>query len=82
MFHSLVHQYLKTLSPRAHLGDELSMYTITAKAMDTYDLESNWGTHEVIIQRNKIAINLMFLWFLERFPNAFPVLSHLLGLIQ
>ncbi|MCK5458873.1 MAG: hypothetical protein KAI20_03205 [Thermoplasmatales archaeon] len=45
------------------MGDELSMYTITAKAMDTYDLESNWGTHEVIIQRNKIAINLMFLWF-------------------
>jgi len=62
------------------MEDELGTYIITAKAMDTYGLESNWRTLKVTMPRNKIATNLLFLRFLERFPNAFPILRYILGL--
>ncbi len=39
------------------MGDELGTYIITAKAMDTYGLESNWRTLKVTMPRNKIATN-------------------------
>ena len=43
-------------------------YTIIAKAKDIHDVESDWGTFEVTIPRNKIINNVLLLRLLERFP--------------
>jgi len=61
----------------SHTWDEKGTYTIRAKAKDTNDAESDWGTLEVTMP---VSYNSLFLRFLERFPNAFPILRHLLGL--
>ncbi len=53
-------------------------YTITAKAQDIYGAESNWSEFKVEIPRNRMSINSLFLWFLERFP----LLEKLLSLIR
>lgn len=56
-------------------------YTIEAKAKDTNDLESDWGTLTVTMPKNKaFNINPLFLRFLEKHPRMFPLLRHLLGL--
>jgi len=63
-------------------------YTITAhvteatkkKAVDVYGVESDWRTPSVTMP---YFYNLPFMQFwmkiFERFPNAFPILQHLLG---
>jgi len=52
-------------------------YMIVCKAKDVYGLESDWGTLEVSIPRTRIS----FIYrILERFPNLFPILRHLIGL--
>lgn len=55
-------------------------YTIRCKAKDIYGAESDWATLEV---KMPTSYNIPMLWFwerlLERFPQAFPVLRHLLG---
>jgi len=64
-----------------HTWDEQGDYTIKAKAKDIFDAESDWGTLEVTMPKNK-AFNFNFnllSWLLERFPNAFPILCQLLG---
>jgi outer membrane protein assembly factor BamB len=53
-------------------------YMIKAKVRDIYNYESNWGTLEVYIPRNK-PTNFNFLsWFLERFPLLERLLTFLL----
>ena len=57
-------------------------YIIRAKAKDTDGFESDWGTLEVTMPKNKpfnFNFNLLS-WLFERFPNAFPILRQLLGL--
>ncbi len=62
----------------SHTWDKKGNYTIKAKARDIYNAESNWGTLEVIIPRNKpFNFNLLG-WLFERFPYAFPFLRNLL----
>jgi len=63
----------------SHTWSERGTYTIRAIARDFLGNESDWGTLEVTMPRT-ITFNLPFLKFLERFPNAFPVLRHLLKL--
>ncbi len=55
-------------------------YTIQAKAKDIYDVESDWGTLSVTMP-TPYTLPFMHFWetLLERFPNAFPVLRHLMG---
>ena len=56
-------------------------YTIEAKTRDIYGAESIWAYLEITMPRNnRIAHNSLFLQFLERFPNMFPILRYLLGL--
>jgi probable HAF family extracellular repeat protein len=55
-------------------------FTIRAKAKDTLDLESNTGTFDVKVPRNKIATNSLFLLLLEKFPNVYPILKSLFRL--
>ncbi len=57
-------------------------YTITAKAQDEYGLEGPEGTLDISMPIN-IPFNFNFnllSWLFERFPNAFPILRHMLGL--
>ena len=57
-------------------------YTIRAKAKDVYGAESDWGTLEVSMPKNKPFIfnfNLLN-WLFNRFPNAFPILRYITGL--
>ena len=54
-------------------------YTIKAKARDGFGGESDWGTLEVSMPKNK-AISTPFARFLESLPNMFPLLRHILGL--
>lgn len=65
----------------AHSWDEKDTYIITAYATDTNGVEGPEGTLEVSIPKNK-ALNFnynLFSWLFEQFPNAFPVLRHMLG---
>ncbi|UCD14094.1 MAG: right-handed parallel beta-helix repeat-containing protein [Thermoplasmatales archaeon] len=64
-----------------HTWYEEGTYTIKAKAMDK-DGESDWGTLEVTMPKNK-AINFNFnllSWLFERYPWMFPILRQMLGL--
>ena len=54
-------------------------YTIKAKARDGFGGESDWGTLEVSMPKNK-ATNTPFIRFLENHPNMFPILRCLLGI--
>ncbi len=63
-----------------HSWAEEGDYVIQAKAKDINGAESDLVTFEVNIPRNKASIfkfNLLS-WFLERFPNAFPLLQYIL----
>ncbi|UCD14447.1 MAG: hypothetical protein JSW60_03260 [Thermoplasmatales archaeon] len=65
-----------------HTWDAKDEYTIRCKAKDTYGEESEWGTLEVTMPKNK-AFNFNFnllSWLFEQFPNAFLILQYLLGL--
>jgi len=60
-------------------------YIIRAQAQDSSGFESDWGTLEVTMPRNKISANLMFQrfqekfeGFFERFSNTCPILHRLL----
>ena len=63
----------------AHTYTRENTYTIEAKARDTFGDESGWATHSVTIPRSK-NIGSIFLRFLEKHPNTFPILRQLLGL--
>ena len=48
---------------------------------DIHDVESDWGTLDVTIPRSR-AFNTYLQCIFERFPNAFPILRHIFGLIN
>lgn len=52
---------------RNHKWEEEGTYIIKAKVKDTFNMESNWGSFEVNIPRNRLTIDSLFYWFLERF---------------
>jgi C1A family cysteine protease len=55
-------------------------YTIRVKAMDKYGAKSDWKTLPVKMPTS-YSLPILRFWekIFERFPNAFPVLRHLLG---
>ena len=57
-------------------------HTMKVKAKDSYGDESEWATLKVTASRsrNRVLNNPLFIGILEKFPNAFPILRHLLGL--
>jgi len=63
-----------------HIWNEKGTYIIKAKAKDVFDAESNWATLTVTMP---CSYNKPIPQFLEslfqRFPNAFPLLRHLMG---
>jgi len=66
---------------KSHSWSTEGTYDIKAKAKDTYGAESGWTTLEVTMPVNQqVDIHPLFQRILERFPNAFLILRHLLGL--
>ena len=65
---------------QSHTWTKKGTYTIKAKAKDIYGNESDWGQLSVTMP---CSYNIPFVQFwiklLERFPNAFPILRHLIG---
>jgi hypothetical protein len=65
---------------QSHTWAKKGTYTIKAKAKDVYGNESDWTTLSVTMP---YSFNIPFQPFwkklFERFPNAFPILRHLLG---
>jgi outer membrane protein assembly factor BamB len=66
-------------APVWHNWDEMETYTIKCKAIDTFGLESDWAYLKIKVPVNQQSSNSMFHRFLERFPNAFPILRNILG---
>ena len=63
------------------IWSEKGNYEIRVKARDGYGIQSEWSDSlPVTMPRNRISINTFFIRLLERFPNAFPLLRHILGL--
>ena len=63
-----------------HRWSKEGNYTIKVKARDSVGEESDWMYLEVTMPVNQQNQHPLFQWFLERFPNAFPIMRHLLGL--
>jgi len=65
-----------------HTYEEEGEYTISAKAVDIHDAESDWSTLEITMPKSKpFNFNFpMLSWLFERFPNMFPILRQILGL--
>jgi hypothetical protein len=67
----------------SHNWTKRGKYEVKVKARDQYGAESEWSDPLIVtMPRNKPFIfNFPMLnWILERFPNAFPILRHMLGL--
>ena len=64
-----------------HNWTKRGTYEIKVKAKDIYGRESEWSDPlSVSMPKNKIAINPLFLQFLENHPRLFPMLRYILGL--
>ena len=63
-----------------HTYNNKGTYSLRAVARDINQAESNWSELEVTIPRTRAPSYLWYQWFLELFPNAFPILRQLLGL--
>jgi len=64
----------------SHIWREPANYKIRVKTKDINGGETDWSEHLYISITKDKAKNLPFLQLLERFPNAFPILRHILGL--
>ncbi|MBE3141961.1 MAG: hypothetical protein IMZ53_15400, partial [Thermoplasmata archaeon] len=63
-----------------HSWSEKGTYTIKAKAKDTFDAESDWGTLQVVMPTEyKFSLNGFLEHLLGMFPHMFPILRHLMG---
>ena len=65
--------------PVLHKWKWRGVYTIRVKAIDTFGLESDWAYLEVTIPVNQQSYSFPLIQrLLERFPNMFPILRHLI----
>lgn len=66
----------------SHTWKSQGSYSVKVKAKDPFCAESIWSDPlTVTIPRNKISISTSFIRLLEQFPNAFPLLRYVLGLL-
>jgi hypothetical protein len=63
----------------AHSWTEKGNFTVKAKAKDDHGAESNWSTFQVKMPYKFSPLANLLRWLFEHFPNAFPILRHLLG---
>lgn len=65
----------------SHSWNKKGTYSIQCKAKDTNGWQSDWGTLSVTMPLSYEPSQFPFInWFLERFPNAFPILRQILKL--
>jgi hypothetical protein len=57
----------------SHSWEEKGSYIIYAKSKDEYELESEWGSLEVSIPKERMSINSIYLSFIDRFQNIKPL---------
>jgi len=69
-----------TTITKGHMWLIRGAYTIKVKARDTFGEESDWAYLEVSMPVNQQYPFPLLHRFLDRFPNAFPILRHLLEL--
>lgn len=62
----------------SHIWTKRGNYKIKVKALDTYGRESDWGTLEVSMPKNKQYFIQPFLRFIENHSHLFPLLRLLL----
>jgi hypothetical protein len=63
-----------------HTWSEKGTYTVKAKAKDSLDAESEWGTLQVVMPMEyKFSFTIFLQHLLEKYPNMFPILRHLMG---
>jgi parallel beta-helix repeat protein len=64
-----------------HSWSKKGTYNIRAKAKDVFGAESEWGSLKVTMPKNKTFVTKfpVLKWLLERFPTAFPILRHMMG---
>jgi len=64
-----------------HSWSKEGIYTIKARAKDIHGTIGDWGTLEVTMPRNKVAMNNQLIQkLLQHFSNVFPLLKQLLRL--
>ncbi len=61
-----------------HTWIEKGAYVISAKAIDLYGSESDWGTLPITMPLNKPSIKSRFLQLLEYFPKVFLIIKQVL----
>jgi subtilisin family serine protease len=80
---SYIRKYVDPYDSTHYIGTgRINAYRATKNVKASFDTKSNSATLQVPIPRNKPLIfnfNLLS-WLFERFPNAFPILRHMLGL--
>ncbi len=64
----------------SHTWEEKDTYTIKAKAFDPYGYESNWGTLEIIIPRNRYSYNSFLKSLFNWYPRVYLFLKIMLNL--
>jgi len=65
----------------SHTWTKKGIYLIRCKANDTHGAESDWGIYYGFkVRENKTATHNLICGLFEQFPNAFPILRHLLRL--
>jgi hypothetical protein len=65
----------------AHTYNKQGLYTIEAKAKDTFGAESGWSTMIVNMHKNK-AINRPFQNFIQSNPNLLPILQKIIQRLE
>jgi hypothetical protein len=64
----------------SHRWDDAGIHLVKVKAEDIYGFESKWSDPLIVTMPRTISFNSLFMKLLERFPHAFPILRHLMGL--
>ncbi len=63
-----------------HIWAEKGTYIVKAKAKDTMGSESDWGTLQIVVPTEyKFSFYTLLQHMLEKYPNIFPILRHLMG---
>jgi hypothetical protein len=58
-----------------HTFNENGTYIVKVKAKDSFGLESEWGTLNVVMPKNKIVSKNLFWYFFERWQKVFSKLA-------
>ena len=62
-----------------HSFSKKGTYTISVRAKDIYDLNSNWANLVVEISKSRTSENILIKILFERFPKIFHILGFLLN---